>query len=64
MSTKERVQFRLIQTPCCKTLLCWINPRFPSYCPECGKSIYPEVRGNVLVSDDTAWILYDRSKMK
>jgi hypothetical protein len=35
MSTKERAHFRLIQAPCRGTLLCWVNPRLPNYCPEC-----------------------------
>ena len=50
----ERVPFRLIQTPCCSTLLCWVNPRFPTYCPECGKHVYREIRGCVVASDDNA----------
>lgn len=54
MATNERVPFRLIQTPCCSTLLCWVNSRLPSYCPECGKHIYPDVRSCVLVLDETA----------
>lgn len=57
MST-ERVHFRLIQMPCCGHLLCWVNPRFPSYCPECGKGIYPEVKGSVLLTDDSAILKY------
>jgi hypothetical protein len=52
--TTERVPFRLLQTPCCSTLLCWVNPRFPSHCPECGKGIYPEIKGCVLQSDENA----------
>lgn len=54
----ERVHFRLIQAPCCGTLLCWVNPRLPNYCPECGQFIIPTVRGHVLESDDQAWIKY------
>jgi hypothetical protein len=22
--------------PCCHILICWVNPRRPNYCPECG----------------------------
>lgn len=40
----ERVAFRLIQTPCCGSLLCWVNPRLPTFCPECGKQIYLQLR--------------------
>ena len=54
--THEKVMFRLIQTPCCGTLLCWVNPRFPSFCPECGTSVYPGIRGCVLQADDNAWL--------
>jgi hypothetical protein len=56
MSSSQRVPFRLIQTPCCSTLLCWVNPRFPSHCPECGTFIFATVKGCVLVSDDNAWL--------
>jgi len=50
----ERVQFRVIKTPCCSHLLCWVNPRFPTYCPMCGVRIYPEVKREVLTFDDEA----------
>ncbi len=30
--------------PCCGHLLCWVNPRLPSYCPECGKCMIAELR--------------------
>ena len=52
--TTERIPFRLINTECCHTLLCWVNPRFPNYCPECGTRCYPEVRGWVLEKDEQA----------
>lgn len=58
--TSERVPFRLIQTPCCMTLLCWVNPRLPSYCPECGKSIYPAVKSCVLTHDENATLRVSR----
>lgn len=54
MGTNERVHFRLIQCPECHTLLCCVNPRYYNYCPECGKYIYPHIKGCVLVSDDDA----------
>jgi len=50
----ERVHFRLIQTPCCGHLVCWVNPRVPSYCPECGKYIYPEVKSCITYDDNEA----------
>lgn len=52
--TREHIPFRLIRTPCCHHLLCWINPRLPTYCPECGTFILsqlrPDVEGNILRS--------------
>lgn len=50
----ERVPFRLLTTPCCGTLLCWVNPRLPTFCPECGKHIYPEVKSCITHSDENA----------
>lgn len=55
----ERIHFRLIQTPCCGQLLCWVNPRLPNYCPECSKPIYRLLRfdgSQILVSDENAWL--------
>lgn len=60
--TYERVVFRLLKTPCCGALLCWVNPRFPNYCPECGHHIYPDVRGCVLVHDDEAVLEVESGK--
>ena len=57
--TTERVPFRLIQTPCCGTLLCWVNPRLPNNCPECGKFIHADVRAGILVSDPEATLTVD-----
>jgi hypothetical protein len=44
--TNEKVPFRHIQTSCCGILLCWINPRRPMYCPECGKRIFHQFPKN------------------
>ncbi len=52
--TTEVVPFRLLRMPCCGTLLCWVNPRLPSHCTECGKMIYPEIKSCVLHRDDGA----------
>jgi hypothetical protein len=43
-SMKVRAHFRFISMPCCGQLLCWINPRLPNYCPECGKFIYATLK--------------------
>lgn len=54
----ERVHFRLIQMPCCQHLFCNVNARWPSYCPNCGKYVYPEVKGCASISDDNAILKY------
>lgn len=57
LPTNELVPFRLIQMPCCHTLLCWVNPRRPSYCPECGKHVFhkfPSEQWRATYSD--AWL--------
>lgn len=64
MRMTERVHFRLIQTPCCSALLCWVNPRLPNYCPECGFRVYTEVRACILVSDDHATLRCESSLPK
>lgn len=52
--TIEKVKFRLYHMPCCGHLLCWVNPRHPSYCPCCGKLVYPDVKQAVMQSDEDA----------
>lgn len=42
--TIELVELKVLRMPCCGHLLCWVNPRYPTYCPECGKLVYPEVK--------------------
>lgn len=51
-----RAHFRLLQTECCYVTLCWVNPRLPNYCPECGELIYPKVKSWVTFSDEQAHI--------
>jgi hypothetical protein len=56
---RERVHFRLIQMPCCNTLFCWVNPRLPNYCPECGQRVFAKIKADpsvILVSDETGWL--------
>lgn len=38
--TNQLIQFRLLHMPCCYTMICWINPRRPMYCPECGTRVF------------------------
>jgi hypothetical protein len=54
MAEYQRVVFKLIQMPCCGHMLCWVNPRFPTYCPECGTHIFRTVKQGVMFSDDEA----------
>lgn len=42
----EFTKFRLLTTPCCHTILCWVNPRMPNFCPECGTRVYSEMKTN------------------
>ena len=49
-----RADFRYIMTECCGIMLCWVNPRLPNYCPDCGKRIYPDVRSWVTYRDEQA----------
>jgi hypothetical protein len=56
---KERVMghFRYIQTPCCGQLLCWVNPRLPNYCPECGEHIFAQLKwGGIVAEGKNVWI--------
>lgn len=55
----ERIHFRFIVMPCCQHQFCNVNPRLPSFCPMCGASVYPQVRGCVLISDENAMLKYD-----
>lgn len=55
----ERVQFRLLVMECCGVQLCWVNPRLPNYCPECGKHVYPQVRGMVTFLDTDATLRFN-----
>lgn len=52
--TTERVVFRLIHMPCCGQLLCWVNPRLPNYCPECGQHVMHKLQSSILVTDQDA----------
>lgn len=44
MNTIEPVRFRLFQMPCCGHLVCWVNPRDPNFCPECGLRVLMDIR--------------------
>lgn len=59
MNFNERVEFRVMKTPCCGHLLCWLNARFPTYCPLCGKLIYPDIKAEVLTVDTNAMLSWE-----
>lgn len=42
--TTESVKFRLFAMPCCGYNLCWLNPRFPNWCPECGAAVHAQLK--------------------
>jgi ribosomal protein S27E len=47
----------LIACPECNHQMCWVNPRLPSHCPECGKHIYLKLRaGEGVLITATAWL--------
>jgi hypothetical protein len=54
----ERVPFRLFNMPCCGFLCCWVNPRYPTHCPECGKHVLTQLRSgeHTPVVDNDAWL--------
>jgi len=58
--TNEPVKFSLIQMPCCGHSLCWLNPRLPNYCPECGKFVLRELQqGDHAAIRCDAWLKLD-----
>lgn len=55
----EQIPFKLLHMECCGHLLCWVNPRYPSYCPECGDRVYPQVKGWATFICDKAILKYE-----
>ena len=64
MRTTERVPFKLLIMPCCRHQLCWVNPRYPIYCPECGESIYPRVKGCATIIDNSAILKVEKGERR
>jgi hypothetical protein len=56
VSYREMVKFRLIPMGCCGHILCWVNPRYPTFCPACGERVYPTVKQWPTIIDDEAWL--------
>jgi len=56
VSTTEKLIFTLFQMPCCKHLLCWVQPRIPTYCPSCGTQIMTQLRsGDYTLKTGVGW---------
>lgn len=56
----EFVKFKLITMPCCDTQICWVNPRIPNFCPECGEKVFTRLKvdpSRILVQDDNARLI-------
>ena len=59
--THEGVHFRFIIMPCCRHTLCWVNPRLPTFCPECSTLCSPPLKNNpscIMISDPGAVLTY------
>ncbi len=57
MQQTEFIKFRIFQMPCCGIQICWVNPRLPNYCPECGERCFLKLKSNLehtLFSDSDA----------
>lgn len=56
----DKIRFRLFEMPCCGQLLCWVNPRLPNRCPECGDHVLLRLRTgeHTKLDDDNAWLRY------
>lgn len=48
------VILRVFSMPCCHHQICWVNPRLPTFCPECGARVFDKVREGILFTDDHA----------
>jgi hypothetical protein len=61
-ATNEKVPFKLFNMPCCGILICWVNSRLPTYCPECGKHILAQLKaGDGRLIDVPAWLRIESS---
>lgn len=52
----QQVPFKLIQMPCCGQAVCWVNPRLPNCCPECGTNVMATIKECIVVTDDNAML--------
>jgi len=65
MRSNEIIHFRLFQMPCCGQLLCWVNPRLPNFCPECGNRTLLDLKTGeyTRVNDREAMLQMDTEKV-
>lgn len=64
-STNEKVPFKLFVMPCCGQQLCWVNPRYPNRCPECGEFVFLKLRtGAHTMMDSPAWLRIEDTAIK
>ena len=65
MKQYERIKFKLFWMPCCHIQICWVNPRLPNYCPECGERVYAKLRtGAHTIGDDDNAVLETNLNVK
>lgn len=58
--SNQRVPFRLFNMPCCRSLICWVNPRIPNYCPECGERVLVRLKqGDCTTIQCDGWLKLD-----
>jgi hypothetical protein len=64
MITTEQIHFRLFEMPCCGQMLCWVNPRLPSFCPECSNRVLLDLKSGeyTRISDKEATLRMDSEK--
>jgi hypothetical protein len=62
IGVNEKIPFRLFHMPCCNHPLCWVSPRLPNHCPECGAKVLLALKTgeHTRISDDDAWVRYKR----
>jgi DNA-directed RNA polymerase subunit RPC12/RpoP len=65
MRTSQGIHFQLFQMPCCGQLLCWVNPRLPNHCPECGTHVLVQLKSgeHTRVNDYHAVLRMDSEKI-
>lgn len=55
----QHVPFTLIHTPCCGSILCYVNSRMPNFCSECGARLYAMKK-----NPECIWLRDDNAQLK